>query len=697
MTTNARTDSIQMWEKSGTAILGIGVIGVLIIMIIPLPTFLLDLLLSFNITISIVILLMSMYVLRPLDLSSFPSILLTVTLLRLSLNVASKRLILLRGNEGTAAAGQVIKAFGTFVVGGNYLVGLIVFFVLTLINFVVITKGATRIAEVAARFTLDAMPGKQMSIDADLNAGLITEADARRRRADTEREADFYGAMDGASKFVRGDAIAGIVIILINIVGGLIIGVLQKGMDIADAAHTYTLLTIGDGLVTQVPALIVSTAAGMLVTRSTASSNLGADLTSQLFVQPKAIATASIMLFIFGLIPGMPKVSFMIISLLSGFLAFNLFRLAKKTEVIKKEEAPVVATQESVERLLALDLMEVDVGYGLISLVDAAQGGELLQRINSLRKQLALDMGFIIPAIHIRDNLQLKPNEYSFLLKGVEIARGELMPGHFLTIAPEGRGTIIRGVETKEPAFGLPAFWLTEKEKENIQAKGLIVVDCATVVTTHLTEIIKSNADELLGREEVRALLDNLALSHPKVVEELVPNVIPLGTVQKVLQRLLRERISIRDLLTILDTLADYMAITKNVDLLTSYVRQALARTISKQYMDDKGNISVVIVSPEIEDHINNAIQHTEYESYLVADPNLIQRIVNNLQRFISTFTTRGLHPIVLCSPKTRIHLRKVLERFFPNIIILSHNEITRDVNINSLGMVELKNADQKI
>jgi flagellar biosynthesis protein FlhA len=689
MATGARADSIQGWEKSGTAILGIGVIGVLVIMIVPLPTFLLDLLLSFNITISIVILLMSMYVLRPLDLSSFPSILLTVTLLRLSLNVASTRLILLRGNEGAAAAGQVIKAFGTFVVGGNYLVGLIVFLVLTLINFVVITKGATRIAEVAARFTLDAMPGKQMSIDADLNAGLITEADARRRRADTEREADFYGAMDGASKFVRGDAIAGIVIILINIVGGLIIGVLQKGMDVGDAARAYTLLTIGDGLVTQVPALIVSTAAGMLVTRSTASSNLGADLTGQLLVQPKAIATASAMLFIFGLIPGMPKVSFMIISLLSGLLAFNLFRRAKKIEVIK-EEAPAVPTKESVERLLALDLMELEVGYGLIPLVDAVQGGELLQRIKSLRKQLALDMGFIIPAIHIRDNLQLKPNEYSFLLKGVEIARGELMPGSFLTIAPEERGAIIKGVETKEPAFGLPAFWVGEKEKENIQARGLIVVDCATVATTHLTEIIKSHADELLGREEVRALLDNLALSHPKVVEELVPNVIPLGTVQKVLQRLLRERISVRDLLTILDTLADYVPITKNVDLLTSYVRQALARTISKQYKDDRGNISVVIVSPEIEDHINNAIQHTEHESYLVADPNLIQRIVNNLQRFISTFTTRGLQPIVLCSPKIRVHLRKVLERFYPNIIILSHNEITHDVNINSLGMVEL-------
>ena len=689
MTSGARADSLQGWEKSGTAILGIGVIGVLVIMIVPLPTFLLDLLLSFNITISIVILLMSMYVLRPLDLSSFPSILLTVTLLRLSLNVASTRLILLRGNEGTAAAGQVIKAFGTFVVGGNYLVGLIVFFVLTLINFVVITKGATRIAEVAARFTLDAMPGKQMSIDADLNAGLITEADARRRRADTEKEADFYGAMDGASKFVRGDAIAGIVIILINIVGGLIIGVLQKGMDVGDAARTYTLLTIGDGLVTQGPALIVSTAAGMLVTRSTASSNLGADLTGQLLVQPKAIATASIMLFIFGLIPGMPKVSFMIISLLSGFLAYNLFKLVKKKEAIK-EEAPVVSAKEPVERLLALDLMELEVGYGLIPLVDAAQGGELLQRIKSLRKQLALDMGFIIPAIHIRDNLQLKPNEYSFLLKGVEIARGELMPGYFLTIAPEDRGTTIKGMETKEPAFGLPAFWVSEKEKENIQARGLIVVDCATVVTTHLTEIIKSNADELLGREEVRTLLDNLALSHPKIVEELVPNILPLGTVQKVLQRLLRERISIRDLLTILDTMAEYVAITKNVDLLTSYVRQALARTITKQYKDDNGNISVVIVSPDIEDHINNAIQHTEHESYLVADPNLIQRIVNNLQRFIGTFTARGLQPIVLCSPKTRIHLRKILERFFPNIVILSHNEITHEVNINSLGMVEL-------
>ena len=689
MTTYANAESLRGWEKSGTAILAVGVIGVLIIMIVPLPTFLLDLLLSFNITISIVILLMSMYVMRPLDLSVFPSILLTVTLLRLSLNVASTRLILLHGNEGTAAAGQVIKAFGTFVVGGNYVVGLIVFFVLTLINFVVITKGATRIAEVAARFTLDAMPGKQMSIDADLNAGLITEADARRRRSEIEREADFYGAMDGASKFVRGDAIAGIVIILINVVGGLIIGVLQQGMQVADAACNYTLLSIGDGLVTQVPALIVSTAAGMLVTRSTSSSNLGADLTGQLFVQPKAIATASVMLFIFGMIPGMPKVPFIIISLISGALAYNLFKFAKKKEEIK-EEAPAVVPKESVEKLLALDLMELEVGYGLIPLVDATQGGELLQRIKSLRKQLATDMGFIIPAIHIRDNLQLKPNEYLLLLKGVEITRGELMPGYWLAITPEEKGVIIKGMQTKEPAFGLPAVWVNEKEKENIQAKGVVVVDCATIITTHLTEIIKSHADELLGRDEVRSLVDNLAIIYPKVVEELVPSVIQIGTLQKVLQRLLKERVSVRDLLTILETLADYVPITKNVDLLTSYVRQALARTISKQYKDDRGNISVVMLSPEIEDRISSAIQHTEHESYLIADPNLIQKIIGNLQKFVGTFTTRGLQPIVLCSPKTRIHVKKVLERFFPNIIVLSHNEITHDVNISSLGMVEL-------
>ncbi len=689
----AKIETLPDWTKNISLLMGIGVIGILVIMMIPLPTIVLDLLLSLNITISIIILLMSLYVLKPLDFSVFPSVLLTVTLLRLSLNVASTRLILLHGNEGTSAAGQVIRAFGTFVVGGNYVVGLIVFFVLVLINFVVITKGATRIAEVAARFTLDAMPGKQMSIDADLNAGLMSEADARRRRREIEREADFYGAMDGASKFVRGDAIAGVVITIVNILGGLIIGVLQQGMKVVDAARNYTLLTVGDGLVTQVPALIVSTAAGMLVTRSAGSENLGKEITGQLLVQPRAIGTAAVMLLVFALIPGMPKVSFIAIAALTGVLAFTIFRsAAAKKESEKEEAAPAAAAeqQEPVDMILPLDLLELEVGYGLIPLVDTAQGGELLGRIRAIRRQTALEMGFIVPAIHIRDNLQLKPNEYSIILKGVEVARGELMPGYYLAITSDDRGGKLKGIEAKEPTFGLPAVWINEKEKESVQARGFVVVDPATVVTTHITEIIKSHADELLGREEVRSLLDNLAKTHPKLVDELVPNVVPLGVVQKVLQRLLKERISIRDMMTILDTIADYAPVTKNSDILTGYVRQALARSISRQYRDPEGNLTVVTVSPEIENHVNSSIQHTELESYATPDPNVVQRMVTGMQRFIYTFTSRGLQPIILSSPQVRGHIKKLLERFFPNIIVLSHNEITREVNIKSLGMLEM-------
>jgi flagellar biosynthesis protein FlhA len=644
----AKTEMLPDWTKNTTMMMAGCVIGVLLIMMIPIPTIVLDILLSLSITLSIIVLLLSMYVLRPLDFSIFPSILLILTLFRLSLNVASTRLILLHGNEGTAAAGQVIKAFGTFVVGGNYVVGLIVFLVLVLINFIVITKGATRIAEVAARFNLDAMTGKQMRIDADLNAGLITESTARRRRRDIEREADFYGAMDGASKFVRGDAIAGVIIVFVNIVGGLVVGVLQKGMRIDDAAVNYTLLTIGDGLVTQVPALIVSTAAGMLVTRSTSSTNLGAEVAGQVFLQPKAIATASVMLLVFGLIPGMPKISFFAISAVAGAFAFKLFKTASAAKEKEEEAQPPTTPRESVETLLPLDLMELEVGYGLIHLVDAAQGGELLERIRALRRQLAVEMGIIVPAIHIRDNLQLKPNEYSIILKGVEIAGGELVPGHYLVIAADDRGLKLKGIETKEPAFGLPAVWVGEKEKESAQAKGYVVVDPATVVTTHLTEVIKSHADELLRREEVRSLLDNLAAGHPKVVEELVPNVLSLGLIQKVLQRLLRERVPIRDLLTILETLADYVNLTKNVDILTGYVRQALARTITKQYRDTKGDITVVTLAPALEEAISRAVQHTEYESYVAADPDLIQKVITGLQKYIPQFTSRGLQPVVL-------------------------------------------------
>jgi len=678
--------------RGSNTVMAMGIAGILLVMMIPIHPFVLDILLSFSITFSLIILLVSIYVLKPLDFSVFPSILLTATLFRLSLNVASTRLILLHGNEGSGAAGQVIKAFGAFVVGGNYVVGFIVFLVLVLINFIVITKGATRIAEVTARFTLDAMPGKQMSIDADLNAGLITDAEARIRRREIGLESDFYGAMDGASKFVRGDAIAGIIIAIINILGGLIVGVLQQGMPVADAARGYTLLTVGDGLVTQIPALIVSTAAGMLISRSTASSDLGKAIKEQLFVQPKVVATASVILLIFGLIPGMPKIPFLLLSFGSGVVAYKAFKTLQRVEETKEE--PPVEVAESIEALLPLDPLEIEMGYSLVPLVDAGKGGELLERIKALRRQMAVEMGFVMPRVHIRDNLQIKPGEYIVKLKGVEVAGGEIEMGHYLAITAGDEDAKITGIKTKEPAFGLPAVWIDEKKRESVQAKGFVVVDPATVITTHLTEIVKTHADELLSRQDVQTLLDSLTGSNPGIVEELVPNIIPLGTLQKVLQRLLRERISIRDLLTILETLADYVPMTKNVDMLTGYARQSLARTITKEYKDAGGNITVVMVSPDIEDSINKSVQHTEHESFVVADPTLIQDLVDNLQKSVKTFTDKGLQPIILCSPNVRIYLRKILEKFFPNIIVISHNEITRDVNIKSLGMLAAKNAD---
>lgn len=680
------------WVKSGSTFMTIGIVLILLVMMVPLWPFVLDILLSFNITFSIIILLVSLYVLKPLDFSVFPSILLVATLLRLSLNVASTRLILLHGNEGTGAAGQVIKAFGTFVVGGNFLVGLIVFLVLVLINFIVITKGATRIAEVAARFTLDAMPGKQMSIDADLNSGLITEAEARKKRSEIAKEADFYGAMDGASKFVRGDAIAGIVITLINIVGGLIVGVLQQGMPVADAARTYTLLTVGDGLVTQIPALIVSTAAGMLVTRSAASYDLSMEIKKQIFLQPKTIATASVVLFVFGLIPGMPKISFMLIALVMAFVAYTGFKSSEEVEETE-EDLPAPTTTESLEGLLSLDPLSLEVGYSLVPLVDVKQEGELLHRIKALRRQIAVELGFILPAVHIRDNLLLKSGQYIVKLKGTDVAGGELMIGRYLAMISDEKGIKIKGEETKEPAFGIPAVWIDEREKESLQAQGVVVVDPTTVLTTHLTEIVKTHAHELLGRQDVQSLLDNLAINHPRLVEEVVPNIVPLGTLHKVLQRFLMERIPVCDLQTILETLADRAPITKNVDILIGYARQAMSRTITKQYKSDDGNMTVVMVSPEIEDAINQSVQHTEHESFVAPDPNVVQKIVGSLQRFVKIFTENGLQPILLCSPNTRIYVRKVLEKFFPHIVVLSHNEISHDVDIKSLGMLELNDA----
>lgn len=683
---------VDLFKGANTA-MATGIAGILLVMMIPMHPFVLDILLSFSITFSLIILLLSVYIPKPIDFFVFPSILLIATLLRLSLNVASTRLILLHGNEGTGAAGQVIKTFGDFVVGGNYVVGFIIFLVLVLINFVVITKGATRISEVAARFTLDAMPGKQMSIDADLNAGVITDAEARKRRREIELESKFYGAMDGASKFVRGDAIAGILITMINILGGLIVGVLQQGMSLADAARVYTLLTVGDGLVTQIPALIVSTAAGLLASRSTASSDLGKEVVGQLFAMPKVIATASVIILIFGLIPGMPKISFLTISLILGVIAYRIFKLSTKIEDVKENPQPD-AVEESIEALLPLDILELEMGYSLIPLVDTGQGGELLERIKALRRQVAVEMGFVMSSVHIRDNLQLKPDEYIVKLKGVEAARGKIQMGKYLAITAGNESAKITGIEAREPAFGLPAIWIDEKEKESVQAKGFVVVDPASVVTTHLTEIVKTHADELLGRQDVQSLLDSLTVSHPKVVEEIIPNIVPLGTLQKVLQRLLKERISIRDLLTILETLADYAPLTKNVDMLTGYARQALSRMITSKYKDGDGNITVVMVSPDIEDKINKSVQHTEYESFVTADPILIQEVAGNLKQFIKIFTDKGLPPVILCSPNVRGYLSKILEKFFPGLVVLSHNEIIRDVNIKSLGMLAVKDAD---
>lgn len=685
---NPLLDSAQ----SSSAMIAMAVVAILLVMIIPIPPLALDIFLSFSIAFSIIILLMSMYVLKPLQFSVFPSILLMVTLLRLSLNVASTRLILLHGNEGTEAAGKVIQAFGTFVVGGNYVVGLIVFLVLVLINFVVITKGATRVAEVSARFTLDAMPGKQMSIDADLNAGLISDTDARKRRAEIEQEANFYGAMDGASKFVRGDAIAGILIVLVNIIGGLIIGVLQMDMAVVDAARNYTLLTIGDGLVTQVPALIVSTGAGILVTRTAASTELGEEVKAQVFTQPRAIATAAILLFIFALIPGMPKVSFIIVAAVIAFVAWRVVQsLAEKkiAEEAQEREAAAAPVAEAADTIAPLDAMGLEVGYALIPLVDASQNGELLQRIKVLRKQLASEMGFILPAIHIRDNLKLKPDEYSILLKGVEVAHGSVMMGHHLVISIDDKDMKMKGIPTKEPAFGLPALWVTDRDKDAIMAKGYVVVDPATVMTTHLTELVKTYADELLGRQEVQSLVDNLEGLYPRVIKELVPKVVPINLLHRVLQRLLRERISIRDLLCIIETVSEYIAMTKNADILTGYVRQALGRAITKQYQDKDGNITVMIVSPDIEDKISRSVSHTEHESFVSPDPNLVKKMVAGLQKLVMMFTNSGLQPILLCSPNTRIHFRKILEKFYPNLVILAHNEISREVNVKSLGMVE--------
>ncbi|MGD8892271.1 MAG: flagellar biosynthesis protein FlhA [Desulfobacterales bacterium] len=674
----------------------IGVVGVLVVMIIPLPSIILDFLLALNITLAITILLMAMYTITPLDFFIFPPLLLVTTLFRLSLNVASTRLILLHGNEGALAAGKVIKSFGSFVVGGNYVVGLIVFIILVIVNFVVITKGATRIAEVAARFTLDGMPGKQMGVDADLNAGLIDEDEAKARRAMITREAEFHGSMDGAAKFVRGDAIAGIIITVINIIGGFIIGVLQQKMSVIDAAQNYTLLTVGDGLVSQIPALTISTAAGIVVSRAASEGTMGKDFAKQFLNYPKAIYLSALTVFFFGLIPGLPHIPFILLSILIGGSVFLLGGREEKIkikEIEEKKKETVEEGPEPVEHLLIVDPLELEVGYGLIPLVDREQGGKFLDRVRSIRRQFALEMGMVIPPIHIRDNLQLKSSEYQLLLKGVKIAGAELMMNHYLAMDPGDVSRKIDGVETMEPAFNIPAVWIPEERKEEAKLAGYTVVDDATIMATHLTELLRKHASELLGRQEVQNLLDNLSKSYPKVVEELVPNLLSLGIVQKVMQNLIRERISIRDLLTIVETLADYAVLTKDPDLLTEYVRNKLSRSIISPYIGEDGFLKLITMDQNVEDLLIQGIQNADHGSYLSIDPKIADSIIASIKKESEKAMSKNIQPILLTSPVIRRHLKKMVEYFVPSLMVLSQSELLSDIGFKSIGKVRLSYA----
>ncbi|MDI3540523.1 MAG: flagellar biosynthesis protein FlhA [Thermosediminibacterales bacterium] len=676
--------------KFGDILVVIAVIAIVIMMIIPLPTFILDLLLTFNITLALVILLVSMYTLEPLQFSIFPSLLLLTTLFRLALNVSSTRLILING-----FAGNVIRAFGEFVIGSNALVGFIIFLILIVIQFIVITKGAERVAEVAARFTLDGMPGKQMSIDADLNAGLITDAEARKRRLDIQREADFYGAMDGASKFVKGDAIAAIIITIINIIGGLITGMIFKNMDFSTAVSHYTLLTVGDGLVSQIPALLISTATGIIVTRAASDSNLGEDLLKQILSHPKVLLIASAALAFLGIMPGLPTIPFFVLSAIMGFSGYSMYHTGKK-EISKVEEEEIkketdyLKKPENVVSLLQVDPIELEFGYGIIPLADVNQGGDLLDRVIMIRRQCAVEMGIIVPVIRIRDNIQLRPNEYVIKIKGVEVSRGELKPDHYLAMNPGTVEEEIEGVQTVEPAFGLPAVWISKEKKDKAEMLGYTVVDSPSVIATHLTEVIKRYAHELLGRQEVKMLADSVKESHPALIEELVPKVLSLGEIQKVLANLLKEGISIRDLVTIFETLADYGNITKDPDMLTEYVRQALSRVITKKYVYDN-RLKVITLDPKLEELIRDSIQQTDHGNYLSINPEITQKIFTSLSNEIKKFSSINQEPVILTSPVVRLFFRRLIEHTFPNLAVLSFNEIEPRVEVQSIGMVSIK------
>ena len=672
-------------------VIAFGVIGIVLMIIIPLPKMMLDLLLALNITISIVIILITMFTTNVLQLSVFPTLLRVTTLFRLGLNISSTRLILTEADAGT-----IVSAFGDFVIRGNYVVGIIIFLIIVVIQFMVITNGAGRVSEVSARFTLDAMPGKQMSIDADLNSGMIDDAMAKKRRQDLQAEADFYGAMDGASKFVKGDAIAGIIVTIINIIGGIIIGVMFNGMDAGTAAQTYTKLTVGDGLVSQVPALLISTASGILVTRSGNDETFGDTVSNQLTAFPVATGIASAVMLFLGLVPNMPKIPFFVAAVAMGGLTYLLYKedAAKQVEEVITEEEEIMQQErkepENVMNLISVEAMEVEIGYGLIPLADESSGGDLLQRIASVRRQCAIEMGIVVQPIRIRDNLQLKTNEYIIKIRGTKVVSSELMPSMLLCMDPTGENSDLPGIKTIEPTFGLPAVWINKDQREDAEIKGLTVVDPTTVMVTHLTETIKNHSYELLGRQEVKLIVDNAKEKYSAVVEELIPDLLTIGELQKVLQNLLREKVPIKDIVTIMESLADNARNTRDLEVLTEYVRFSLSRTICNTVVDENRTINVVTLDPVIEDIVANNIQKSVQGSFPTVDPDTTTKILGAIKDTVESVYFYNNQPIILVSPNIRPVFRKLIEMVFPQIMIISLNEVPNDVQINSEGVVRI-------
>jgi len=666
------------------------IVGIILMIIIPLPPEMLDVLLIFSIASSMVIFLMTLFTEEPLQFSVFPSLLLITTLYRLALNISSTRLIL-----SEAYAGKVISAFGDFVVGGDYVVGLIVFIIIMLVQFVVITNGSSRVSEVAARFTLDAMPGKQMAIDADFNAGLINEEQAKERRSKLQKEADFFGSMDGATKFVKGDAIAGVIITLINVIGGLIIGSTRMGMAMTESAQTYTILTVGDGLVSQIPALLISTGTGIMVTRSKSGQSFGKEFSGQLLTFPKVIGLASGILFILGMVPALPNLLFLVMAV-GTFSLYWYLQKAEKIDQVKMEQQKLQAASEeqkqpeNVQKFFKVEPLEIEIGYKLVGLTDQSQGGDLLERLASVRRQCASELGIYVRPIRIRDNLQLEPSRYVFKIKGIALAEGDIMPHYYLAMDSDNMGRKIEGIPTQEPTFGLPALWIKNDQKISAEIQGFTVVDATTVLITHLIEFIKNHAHELLGRQDVKELIDVVKETDPSVVEDLVPDALTLGEIQKVMQNLLRERIPVRDLVTILEALSDGVRVSRDQDYLTQYVRIALGRTICQMHSNHEGKIFVITLEPMLEQKIADSIQPVQEGGYPVLEPGKAQSIIGQLTSLWEKVSLEGIQPVLLCSAKVRLPFRRLIERYVPQIHVMSISELVADVEIESVGVVKL-------